>query len=1476
MSNAAKHRKKAAEYEQLKQIDRAIASYVRAIEESEAEGEDVDVALLNKVGDLALRQGRVPDAVTYYERAVEHYATAALFNNAIALCNKILRNAPGRSNVYFTLGRICARKGLRGDATRNFLEYATRMQQESRLEEAMRALSEVADLMPELEEVRRMVDEHAARAGVELPRRRTPTQSDAVAAPEAPKSQWDRSSDLIFLDVDYGAPARRTPPRSMRSPTPPSVPTAAKATGKALPFLTPANTPVTLPEDVPPRVAIAATRVGTPATTSESVPAIATATTPTEAAEAHRPSPIELLAAIELEPAPGRSTDTSPVLRVDVDALHGLETPYVASVGDNDDESAPNATVAATIDDLQSTDDERPADETDAGHIEMLELVETSARGGLDAADSMQTLLVDGSEFHDAVTDAQTLLDAPIEATVDSSSIDTEHWTEPLSETFDMPLDVTAGDAAEHHEDVFSDHRSIPVPADAASSPLSVERAAGDAAVADDAPSSIEALDEVADSARTMDAPSADAPATAPGDVLEDMLGDVPGAVPGDAPENVLEDLPADLMAEAVPKVDAADDSQVVDATDDFGQIRTQPFGEYHAADALPTASYDVAEVPAGPVADRVLDLSADATPDGDIALAERDSHAASHLVDSVIDDDAFVASFSSPSTPVASDDIPFLDLDAMVDEPAASVRDDAVGASTFNTPIATESIPSASLATEDEREAVRDSDVEWHSDSAGGIIDELHLFEVVADSEAVDRTPSDAPSDAPPAASVEAPANAPVDATADAFDAASDDLFGDHADVDGTMPGEIDSTTGTVADDADVLHAIDEYIESASPIETDALSSTDAHAATEPLVGDASTNASRALTHTLTPTTPGTPTHTPAALPARRPPFRLDPHDFILPGELPPLLVDDASVEAGLRAARESAAALAVEATTLPTPEPARRRRTPAGSALVRHTPSRHTPTRHTPRKHTPVHPEWIVADSGVDGVTDEHTPEVSSPTTDGSDSIVERQAPDVVELVPPTEVEWLDIDPPSSLAEHASTDAEQASDASELHDAGESDGFREPTVQELAATHERTSARVDFEPLHASELDADNDDELTAEAAALRLAIEEFAAARLGSDDGSDESPDDDADDDAESSPDSLVEGPRAGGVSAVSTTPSLPIAAVAAEANAVAASRRDALRAAVTDAPTDWMLRRRLGEALFEAGQRDAGMAELEAALSGFQQGGRLSDASDVAELLVGVSPERVSYHQKRVELAVRLEDQQRLRFAYLDLADTLIRSGEEARAQAVYVRVLEIEPYDVRARTALGSAAPPAPAAVPDEQFVNLADWLRDDIDPASTRMRMREPVASGDEEADFASLLRHFKEGVSRSLGEEDFESRYDLGVAFKEMGLLDDAIAEFQKALRSRAHRLPTYEALGQCFVEQGRYQVAVTVLSRALHEPGLNDEHRVGVLYLLAYSCEALQRWGEARSYFQRVYATDINFRDVAARLAALERVAS
>jgi tetratricopeptide (TPR) repeat protein len=141
--------------------------------------------------------------------------------------------------------------------------------------------------------------------------------------------------------------------------------------------------------------------------------------------------------------------------------------------------------------------------------------------------------------------------------------------------------------------------------------------------------------------------------------------------------------------------------------------------------------------------------------------------------------------------------------------------------------------------------------------------------------------------------------------------------------------------------------------------------------------------------------------------------------------------------------------------------------------------------------------------------------------------------------------------------------------------------------------------------------------------------------------------------------------------------------------------------------------------------------------------------------------------------------------------------------------------------------------------------------------------------------DFDEMLALFKQGVAANVDDTDHESHYDLGVAYKEMGLLDEAIAEFQKALRSAEHRVRTYEALGHCFVEKQQHQIAITILTRALNDRSNSDDVLVGVLYLLGYASEALRRWQDAVRFYERVFAVDIHFRDVGERLATVEREA-
>jgi tetratricopeptide (TPR) repeat protein len=178
---------------------------------------------------------------------------------------------------------------------------------------------------------------------------------------------------------------------------------------------------------------------------------------------------------------------------------------------------------------------------------------------------------------------------------------------------------------------------------------------------------------------------------------------------------------------------------------------------------------------------------------------------------------------------------------------------------------------------------------------------------------------------------------------------------------------------------------------------------------------------------------------------------------------------------------------------------------------------------------------------------------------------------------------------------------------------------------------------------------------------------------------------------------------------------------------------------------------------------------------------------------------------------------------------------------------------------------------ATASTSDEEFVDLGEWLERNRTPSSTRMIAHDEEPENNEQKDFAEMLDKFKSGISRNVDEEDFESHYDLGIAFREMGLLDEAIGSFQKASRGPDQLVRASEAIGQCFMDKGEAGVTMTVLERLLKEQGLGDNQLVGVLYLLGRAAESLSRFPEAASYYQRVLAVQIGFRDASDRLSSL-----
>jgi len=185
----------------------------------------------------------------------------------------------------------------------------------------------------------------------------------------------------------------------------------------------------------------------------------------------------------------------------------------------------------------------------------------------------------------------------------------------------------------------------------------------------------------------------------------------------------------------------------------------------------------------------------------------------------------------------------------------------------------------------------------------------------------------------------------------------------------------------------------------------------------------------------------------------------------------------------------------------------------------------------------------------------------------------------------------------------------------------------------------------------------------------------------------------------------------------------------------------------------------------------------------------------------------------------------------------------------------------------------TATYPVETGEPADEFIDLARWYEDNRTPQSTRMVAHDEAPVNNQQKDFAEMLDKFKEGVARSVDDTDFDSHYDLGIAFREMGLMDEAIAAFQKATRGSSHRLRASESLGECFIERGQPAVAATILERIVEESSLAEDALVGVLYLLGRSAEELDKPGEASAFYQRVIAVDMGFRDASRRLSSLAK---
>jgi tetratricopeptide (TPR) repeat protein len=167
---------------------------------------------------------------------------------------------------------------------------------------------------------------------------------------------------------------------------------------------------------------------------------------------------------------------------------------------------------------------------------------------------------------------------------------------------------------------------------------------------------------------------------------------------------------------------------------------------------------------------------------------------------------------------------------------------------------------------------------------------------------------------------------------------------------------------------------------------------------------------------------------------------------------------------------------------------------------------------------------------------------------------------------------------------------------------------------------------------------------------------------------------------------------------------------------------------------------------------------------------------------------------------------------------------------------------------------------------EEEYIDLARELESEL--AEEEAMVEEATGHGREEAELEEVFREFQKGVSEQLSEEDSDTHFNLGIAYKEMGLLPEAIREFQISSRDRAYFVESCSMIGVCYLEQGMADQAAEWYRRALEYDELPDESRLALRYDLATALEMAGDVDQAIEHFETVAAASPGYRDTTQRL--------
>jgi len=226
------------------------------------------------------------------------------------------------------------------------------------------------------------------------------------------------------------------------------------------------------------------------------------------------------------------------------------------------------------------------------------------------------------------------------------------------------------------------------------------------------------------------------------------------------------------------------------------------------------------------------------------------------------------------------------------------------------------------------------------------------------------------------------------------------------------------------------------------------------------------------------------------------------------------------------------------------------------------------------------------------------------------------------------------------------------------------------------------------------------------------------------------------------------------------------------------------------------------------------------------------------------------ENTDLHERLKTLYIYTGDKEQAVTECLILNKLYKKAGDSVKGEQMIKEAFEIYPEDPRLTD---MAAIPQGAVLPDKHPEAEA---------------VHEPAL----DKEVMGVFNEFKKGLDKELEKDDYGTHYNLAIAYKEMGLIDDAIIEFQISLNGLKWLVPSSAMLGVCYVEKGLYPLAIDVLKNAIEKMEDKDESYRAMKYDLAEVYEKNNNIKEALDSYMEIFEWNSKFRAVSDKINQLK----